>query len=89
MRTLMVDSKGVVDTITTLHDGREYRLRQTVQQLRDSFAYGDLNKLRWVPSKANIADALTKFNPNAHYILQYIAISGELVLPDHQSIELD
>lgn len=32
-----VDSKGLYDTITTLHEGREYRLRQTVQSIRDPF----------------------------------------------------
>lgn len=35
--TLHVDSRGLFDTITTLHNGREYRLRQTVQRIRDSF----------------------------------------------------
>lgn len=34
---LMEDSRGLFDTITTLNDEREYRLRQIVQRLRDSF----------------------------------------------------
>lgn len=34
---LNVDSKGLYDMITTLHEGKEYRLRQTVQPIRDSF----------------------------------------------------
>lgn len=34
---LIVDSKGLFDTVTTLHEGRDYRLRQTVQRIRYSF----------------------------------------------------
>lgn len=34
---IIVDSKSLYDTITTLHENRDYRLRQTVQRKRDSF----------------------------------------------------
>lgn len=36
-----MDSRGLFDTISTLHVGKEYRLRQTVQMIRDSFEDGD------------------------------------------------
>ena len=57
---LYTDSMGLFDTISTLHDGREYRLRQTVQRIRDSFEAGDLDALLWIPGVDNVADALTK-----------------------------
>lgn len=33
---LHVDSRGLFDKISTFHDGKEYRARQTVQIIRDS-----------------------------------------------------
>lgn len=42
---LHVDSKGLYDTIAKLHDGRDYRLRQTVQKIRDLFESGKLVSL--------------------------------------------
>lgn len=57
---LNVDSKGLYDTITTLHEGREYRLRQTVQRIRNSFEAGETDVFRWIPGKENLADTLTK-----------------------------
>lgn len=57
---LNVDSKGLYDTITTLHEGREYRLRQTVQRIRNSFEAGETDVIRWIPGTENLADTLTK-----------------------------
>eukprot|EP00737_Agarophyton_chilense_P002296 gb/GEZJ01002606.1/.p2 GENE.gb/GEZJ01002606.1/~~gb/GEZJ01002606.1/.p2 ORF type:complete len:228 (+),score=26.32 gb/GEZJ01002606.1/:1554-2237(+) len=57
---LHVESKGPFDTTTTLHEGKDYRLRQTVQRIRDSFESRELDTLKWVQGKAYIADALTK-----------------------------
>lgn len=34
---LNVDFKGLYDTITTMHEGRDFKLRQTFQRIRDSF----------------------------------------------------
>lgn len=45
-----VDSSKLFDTITTLHDGKEYRLRKTVQRIRDSFEGGDIDMPRLFPS---------------------------------------
>ena len=86
---ILVDSKGLYDTISTLHEGREYRLRQTVQRIRDSFESQDIDVLRWVQGHANISDALTKFDVNSFALLNRIARSGRLRLPNHQHVQLD
>ena len=59
---LCVDSRGLFDTISTLHEGKDYRLRGTVARLRDSFASKEISGIRWIKGLQNIADALTKFN---------------------------
>ena len=86
---LHVDSKGLYDTITTLHEGRDYRLRQTVQRIRDSFEAGEVNIIRWIQGKANIADALTKRTPSSYRMLNRITSSGILQLPAHKSFEVN
>lgn len=86
---LNVDSKGLYDTITTLHEGKEYRLRQTVQRLRDSFESEELNVLQWIQGFANIADALTKHNPNSFRLISRVFSSGKLDLPRHDSYALE
>lgn len=59
---MVVDSKALFDTITTLHESREYRLRRTVSRIRHSFESRELDVVRWLPGKLNMADALTKRN---------------------------
>lgn len=86
---LNVDSKGLYNTITTLHEGRDYRLRQTVQRIRDSFEAGEVDTIRWVQGKANIADALTKRAPLSYRMVNRITSSGTLQLPAHRSFEVD
>lgn len=86
--TLVVDSKGLYDTITTLHQGREYRLRQTVQRLRDSFESQEMDALRWIQGHANISDALTKNCPRSHAMLNEVANTATLSLPHHRFFEL-
>jgi len=81
---LHVDSKGLYDTVTTLDEGRDYRLRQ--QRIRDYFEAEDPNALQWIQGKANIADALTKRNPEMQRMLNRIMISGLLELPEHQAL---
>ena len=46
---------GFFDTVTTLHDGRDYRIR-------DSFESRDFDALAWILGRDNVADALTKRN---------------------------
>ena len=62
---ITVDSFGLYSTITTLHEGRDYRLRPTVARLRDSFESREITALQWVPGSVNLADSLTKINPDA------------------------
>ena len=85
---LCVDSRGLYDTITTLHDGKEYRLRQTVERLRNSFESGDLNILRWIPGTMNIADALTKRNIQLYKMLNNVCASGKLNIEIDQGYSL-
>ena len=59
---LLVDSRGLFDTVTTTHDAREYRLRKTVSRMRDSFECGDLDEVKWIRGVDNLADGLTKVN---------------------------
>ena len=85
---LHVDSRGLYETITTLHDGKEYRLRQTVERIRNSFDSGELDVLRWIPGKINIADALTKRNIVLYRMLNKIATTGKLSIDVHHGYEL-
>jgi hypothetical protein len=73
---LNVDSRGLFDTITTLHEAREYRLRQTVQRVRDSFESRRLDVLRWVRGFLNVADALTKRNVESWRRLNRLLADG-------------
>jgi len=75
---LTVDSFGLYSTISTLHEGRDYRLRPTVARLRDSFESRDISILQWIPGAVNIADALTKVNPAMFLKLNKIMVSGYL-----------
>lgn len=77
---LSVDSKALKDTITTLHEGTEYRLRQTVQRIRNSFESGELDVLRWIPGTENVADALTKRNLQLYKKLNKMCAEGRLTV---------
>lgn len=57
------DFKALFDTITTLHEGREYRRRRTVSRIRNSFESRELDAVRWLPGCWNVSYALTKSNP--------------------------
>jgi hypothetical protein len=43
---LTLDSRGTLDTMATLHEGRDFRLRPTVCRLRDAFSSGEINIMR-------------------------------------------
>lgn len=85
---LIVDSKALFDTITTLHEAHEYRLRKTVTMLRDAFESGQLNCLRWLNGRYNIADALTKRNQELFRQVDVITTSGMWDTPTAESKEL-
>lgn len=77
---LNVDSKGLWDTITTLHEGREYRLRQTVQRIRNSFESKELNVVRWIPGRDTLSDALKKRNPTMWKRLNDLCSGGVMAM---------
>lgn len=59
---MILNSNALFDTITTLHESREYRLRRTVSRIRHSFESRELDVVRWFPGRENVAGALTKMN---------------------------
>jgi hypothetical protein len=77
---LRVDAKGLYDTITTLHESKDYRLRPTVARLRDSFGAEEIRVLRWIPGLQNLADCLTKGNFVVFRMLNQVMLAGR---PQH------
>lgn len=75
---LLVDSKSLFTCVTTLSDQREYRLRRTVARIRESFDSRELDHLRWVSGNSNLADAVTKWNPQVWELLQVVLNAGVL-----------
>lgn len=57
-----VDFRELFETITTVHDLREYRLKSTVAKIRDSFYSWELNDVNWIGGKNNFSDFRTKWN---------------------------
>ena len=76
----MSTPKGLYDTITTLHESKDYRLRPTVARLRDSFGAEEIRVLRWIPGPQNVADCLTKGNYVMFRILNQLMLAGR---PQH------
>ena len=75
---LTTDSNGIYSTITTLHEGKDYRLRPTVKRIRDSFESGEISVMQCIPGKHNLSDALTKRNYAMFRILNNVAEQGYL-----------
>jgi hypothetical protein len=73
---LRVDAKGLYDTLTTLHESKDYRLRPTVARLRDSFGAKEICVLRWIPGPENLADCLTKGNFVVFCMLNPVMLAG-------------
>jgi hypothetical protein len=78
---LTLDSRGTLDTLAALHEGRDFQLRPTVCRLRDAFSSGEINIISWAPGLKNIADALTKRNYAMFSLLNNICITSSL--PSH------
>lgn len=55
-----IDITGFFSTITTFHEGHEYRKRQTFQSILNLFECGNSNVLIWIPGTDNISILLTK-----------------------------
>lgn len=85
---LLVDSLGLFDTITTLHEGKDYRLRQSVQNIWKVLA---AEKIHFVSLTAGIvyeANALRKRNPQRERHLQIVCKIGCHTLSAHTQFEL-
>lgn len=78
---LVVDCEELNDTVTTLHEEQNYLLRQTVQQIHDSFESQKLNVPRLVQGVIRMADGLTKGNTKMHFLLNNVLSNGVLDLP--------
>jgi hypothetical protein len=78
---LTLDSRGTLDTMATLHEGRDFRLLPIVCRLRDAFSSGEINIMRWAPGLKNIADALTKRNYAMFSFLNNICLTS--IIPGH------
>lgn len=88
-KELTPDSKCLYDTITTLHDGRDFRLRPTVQRIRNIFDSRELDFMRWIPGTSNPADALTKRNNETSTLLNDIIAGGSLLVRLESGYVLD
>lgn len=57
---LTIQSNEIYSTITTLHEGTDYRLWPTAARMRDSSETGKIGSVQWIPGAASLAEALTK-----------------------------
>lgn len=89
LHIVAVESKQIFDTITTLHEGCDYRPRPTVQFIRDSFESKDTDTLKWIARRTNIADTLTKDILVMQRLLNQLTTAGILVLPTPSNIQLE
>ncbi len=71
-----VDSLILNATISTVHAGKDYRIRPTVARLRDFFESGEIAVLQWIEGQKHIADAMTKRNTCMYRVLNQICTSG-------------
>lgn len=86
---LHVYSKHLYDIIRTLHSGGEYKLRQTIKRIRNSFEDREIDVLRRVPNAVNGADGLTKRSPQSHRFINKIGMNGTLGIPAYDKYELE
>ena len=86
---LFTDARCLYDTITTLHEGKDFRLRPTVQRIRNSFESQEMNCMRWIPGDFNPADGMTKRNIKTYQILNEILSSGILHVDIQSGYALD
>lgn len=73
-----VDCIGLYNKIFTFCKGRDYRLMQTTQKIRESFNSEELDVLRWIQGFANLVDALTKHNLPFFKLLKQVMKSALL-----------
>ena len=74
---IVLDSLGLHATLTTLHEGKDYRLHPTVARIRDSYESKEIDEIICIPGSQNIADALTKRNIAIQRTLGKILVDGK------------
>lgn len=75
-KELLVESRECLDTITTLHDPSEDRLRKLFERMREEFESRELPGVKWIHGHANLANALSKYNPTMSLTLNAILAKG-------------
>lgn len=88
-RELIADGRALHDTITTPHDGSDYRLRYRVQHLRGSFESEELDQLEWVLGKEIVEDAFTAQEKQSHMKLNLMHSEGNFVTDLQLGLERD
>lgn len=73
---LLVDSKAIFETLTTLHTSEDFRLRATSTRMRASSESRDVNAVRWIPGVRNLADAMTERNGKMSKQLNTMLVDG-------------
>lgn len=86
---LNVDLRGLFETITTLHEGRKYRLSRTVKRLSDQLESRDLDIFNLVTSSADLVEVFTKRRPETHKLINRIFKSENLMIPPKEMTELE
>lgn len=86
---LFIDSKALFETITTLHQTNDYRLRKTVAHIRASFESGELDIVHWLPGTENYADVLTKRNIPLSKRLSELLNTGNCDVQENLGVALD
>ena len=86
---LTVDSNALQATITTLRDGTKFRLRPTVQRIRNSFEAGELNVMRWIPGMLNVADTRTGRNIVLYGKFKEMCANGKMKVDLNPGIAFD
>lgn len=75
---LVIDSRPLLDAATTFSNTTETRLRVDLAALREAVAKGTLTEMTWVPTKLQLADALTKWSQVSVTLLHSCLDSGRL-----------
>ncbi len=75
---IVVDSKDLYNTLSTCRNATDKSIRPDVSLIRYEFETRKVNRMIWVPGKANLADPFTKPGSPLCQPLQFMMFSGEL-----------
>lgn len=87
--TLNVDLDDHFNISTSMHDGREYRLRQTVRGSWESSESKELDLLWWIPGKIIVAQAMIKLRTLHSKTVNCIAWKERIGLQDHNGFRVN